>query len=124
MQWARSGPALPIHVRFPYKSALTAPFFTTLSNLTPVKSLFTLCLLSRPPACASVPNTATGVGSTHTNFLDHSYDVQDVCYQLGLPICGDPISGCMTSWELYHGGHTIEQISEKLLGAIPEPNDK
>ncbi|MED6186922.1 hypothetical protein PIB30_071349 [Stylosanthes scabra] len=50
--------------------------------------------------------------------------LQDVCYQLGLPISGDPASGCMTGWELYHNGRTIEQISQELLGAIPGPNDK
>ncbi|KAL4321327.1 hypothetical protein AHAS_Ahas14G0099400 [Arachis hypogaea] len=33
--------------------------------------------------------------------------LQDVAYQLGLRIDGDPISGCIGGWEQHHQGRTL-----------------
>ncbi|MED6219077.1 hypothetical protein PIB30_032546 [Stylosanthes scabra] len=50
--------------------------------------------------------------------------LQDVCYQLGLSIDGDPVSGCMTGWEIYYGGRSIEVICREFLEVVPGPNDR
>ncbi|XP_072066719.1 protein MAIN-LIKE 1-like [Arachis hypogaea] len=36
--------------------------------------------------------------------------LQDVAYQLGLRIDGDPVSGCIGGWEQHHQGRTIEEL--------------
>ncbi|KAL4328133.1 hypothetical protein AHAS_Ahas13G0169600 [Arachis hypogaea] len=55
--------------------------------------------------------------------------LQDVAYQLGLRIDGDPVSGCIGGWEQHHQGRTIEElfcgeleqdaIEERLLRWLP-----
>ncbi|QHN84573.1 uncharacterized protein DS421_16g529800 [Arachis hypogaea] len=38
--------------------------------------------------------------------------LQDMAYQLGLRIDGDPVSGCMGSWKQHHQGQTIEDFCQ------------
>ncbi|XP_016196015.1 serine/threonine-protein phosphatase 7 long form homolog [Arachis ipaensis] len=40
--------------------------------------------------------------------------LQNVAYQLGLRIDGDPVSGCIGGWEQHHQRRTIEEFCEKL----------
>ncbi|RYR15655.1 hypothetical protein Ahy_B04g072552 isoform B [Arachis hypogaea] len=44
--------------------------------------------------------------------------LQDVAYQLGLRIDGDPMSGCIGGWEQHHQGHTNKELCEQLLGVV------
>ncbi|XLR49595.1 hypothetical protein S83_000267 [Arachis hypogaea] len=53
-----------------------------------------------------------------------SITLQDVAYQLGLRISGDPVSGCMAGWELFYEGRSIVDICQQLLGAVPGPADR
>ncbi|RYR61284.1 hypothetical protein Ahy_A04g018435 [Arachis hypogaea] len=50
--------------------------------------------------------------------------LQDVAYQLGLRIDGDPISRCIGGWEQHHDGRSIEDICQQLLGVVPSPEDR
>ncbi|KAL4277287.1 hypothetical protein AHAS_Ahas20G0292100 [Arachis hypogaea] len=50
--------------------------------------------------------------------------LQDVAYQLGLRIDGDPVSGCIGSWEQHHQGWTIENFCQQLLGIVPGADDR
>ncbi|XP_057744160.1 serine/threonine-protein phosphatase 7 long form homolog [Arachis stenosperma] len=64
---------------------------------------------------------------THTFHLpcgEMSITLQDVAYQLGLRISGDPVSGCMAGWELFYEGRSIVDICQQLLGAVPGPADR
>ncbi|QHN95876.1 uncharacterized protein DS421_18g613510 [Arachis hypogaea] len=45
--------------------------------------------------------------------------LQDVAYQLGLRIDGDPMSGCIGGWEQHHQGRSIEELCEQILGGFP-----
>ncbi|KAL4299950.1 hypothetical protein AHAS_Ahas17G0152100 [Arachis hypogaea] len=50
---------------------------------------------------------------SHTFHLpcgDMTITLQDVAYQLGLRIDGDPMSGCIGGWEKHHQGRTIEEL--------------
>ncbi|XP_025634379.1 protein MAIN-LIKE 1-like [Arachis hypogaea] len=50
--------------------------------------------------------------------------LQDVAYQLGLRIDGDPVSGCIGGWEQHHQGQTIEELCEQILGVVPGLEDR
>ncbi|XP_025675636.1 protein MAIN-LIKE 1-like [Arachis hypogaea] len=50
--------------------------------------------------------------------------LQDVAYQLGLRIDGDPVSGCIGGWEQHHQVWTIEELCEQILGVISGPEDR
>ncbi|MED6205800.1 hypothetical protein PIB30_021086 [Stylosanthes scabra] len=41
---------------------------------------------------------------------------QDVAYQLGLRIDGEPVSGCISGWYDHYNGQTIEDMCLDLLG--------
>ncbi|MED6188434.1 hypothetical protein PIB30_116999 [Stylosanthes scabra] len=45
--------------------------------------------------------------------------LEDVAYQLGLAMEGEPVSGCMTGWETFYEGRTMEDLCQQLLGAVP-----
>ncbi|MED6211232.1 hypothetical protein PIB30_071773 [Stylosanthes scabra] len=53
-----------------------------------------------------------------------SITLQDVAYQLGLRIDGDPVSGCISGWELHYDGRGIETMCRELLGAITTERDR
>ncbi|XP_016185808.1 protein MAIN-LIKE 1-like [Arachis ipaensis] len=50
--------------------------------------------------------------------------LQDVAYQVGLRIDGDPVSGCIGRWEKHHDGRSIEDLCQQLLGVVPSPEDR
>ncbi|MED6215588.1 hypothetical protein PIB30_115170, partial [Stylosanthes scabra] len=50
--------------------------------------------------------------------------LEDVAYQLGLTTEGEPVSGCMTGWETFYEGRTMEDLCQQLLGAFPGENDR
>ncbi|MED6178590.1 hypothetical protein PIB30_109081, partial [Stylosanthes scabra] len=53
-----------------------------------------------------------------------SITLQDMAYQLGLRIDGDPVSGCISGWELHYDGTGIEAMCLDLLGSIPPEADR
>ncbi|MED6163035.1 hypothetical protein PIB30_076176, partial [Stylosanthes scabra] len=58
----------------------------------------------------------------YMRLFDHDYAL--VSALLGLSIDGDPISRCMTGWELYYQGRSMEVICQELLRVVPGSNDK
>ena len=63
---------------------------------------------------------------THTFHLPYgecTITLQDVAFQLGLHIDGEPVSGCISSWE-YFEGNDIFSICDELLGAVPGPEHR
>ena len=54
----------------------------------------------------------------HLLFGECTITLQDVAFQLGLHIEGDPVSGCMSSWEHFEG-NDIFSLCEELLGVVP-----
>ncbi|XP_057734469.1 protein MAIN-LIKE 1-like [Arachis stenosperma] len=50
--------------------------------------------------------------------------LQDVGYQLGLKIDGDPVSGCIGGLEQHHQGHNNEELCEQTLGVVPSREDR
>ena len=45
---------------------------------------------------------------------EYTITLQDVALQLGLHIDGDPISGCMSSWEHFEGNDILSLCDELL----------
>ncbi|MED6196920.1 hypothetical protein PIB30_051836 [Stylosanthes scabra] len=50
--------------------------------------------------------------------------LKDVAYQLGFATEGEPVSGCMTGWETFYEGQTMEDLCQQLLGAVPGENGR
>ncbi|MED6204327.1 hypothetical protein PIB30_008144 [Stylosanthes scabra] len=50
--------------------------------------------------------------------------LEDVAYQLGLAAEWEPVSGCMTGWETFYEGRTMEDLCQQLLGVVPGENDR
>ena len=60
---------------------------------------------------------------THTFYLSYrecTITLQDVAFQLGLHIDGDPVRGCMSSWKHFEG-NDILSLCDELLGVVPGP---
>ncbi|RYR29525.1 hypothetical protein Ahy_B01g053943 isoform I [Arachis hypogaea] len=56
-------------------------------------------------------------------FGECTITLQDVAYQLGLPVDGDYVSGCLTDFHLYiEGGRPAWQWFHELLGVLPPEN--
>ncbi|MED6108230.1 hypothetical protein PIB30_021686 [Stylosanthes scabra] len=53
-----------------------------------------------------------------------SITLQDMAYQLGLRVDGDPVSGCISGWSEYYNQQTIENICLDLLGHVPTERDR
>ncbi|XP_016173685.1 protein MAIN-LIKE 1-like [Arachis ipaensis] len=59
----------------------------------------------------------------HMPFGECTITLQDVAYQLGLPIDGHYISGCLTDFQTYIEGDRPAWVwFEELLGALPPAN--
>ncbi|RYR44946.1 hypothetical protein Ahy_A08g041206 [Arachis hypogaea] len=56
-------------------------------------------------------------------FGECTITLQDVAYQLGLPVDGHYVSGCLTDFHLYiEGGRPAWQWFHELLGVLPPEN--
>ncbi|QHO06561.1 uncharacterized protein DS421_14g455760 [Arachis hypogaea] len=60
----------------------------------------------------------------HLPCMEMTIILQDVAYQLGLRIDGDPVSGSIGGREQHHQGRNIEELCEQILGAVPGPDDR
>ncbi|XP_025612019.1 protein MAIN-LIKE 1-like [Arachis hypogaea] len=59
----------------------------------------------------------------HMPFGKCTITLQDMAYQLGLPIDGNYVSGCLMDFERYiKGGHPAWMRFEELLGVLPLAN--
>ena len=62
---------------------------------------------------------------THTFHLPYgkcTVMLQDVAFQLGLRVDGEPVNGCTSNWET-HLNHDIWSFYKELLGVVPEESD-
>lgn len=62
---------------------------------------------------------------THTFHLPYgecTITLQDVAFQLGLRVDGEPVSGCTSSWETFLN-RDIRSFCRELLGVVPEESD-
>ncbi|XP_072094076.1 protein MAIN-LIKE 1-like [Arachis hypogaea] len=59
----------------------------------------------------------------HMPFEECTITLQDVAYQLGLPVDGHYVSGCLTDFHVYiQGGRPAWQWFQELLGVLPPPS--
>ncbi|XP_025673480.1 protein MAIN-LIKE 1-like [Arachis hypogaea] len=59
----------------------------------------------------------------HMPFRECTITLQDVAYQLGLPVDGRYVSGCLSEFHIYiEGGHSAWVWFEELLGVVPPPS--
>ena len=56
----------------------------------------------------------------HLSYRECTITLQDVAFQLGLHIDGDPVRGCMSSWKHFEGNDILSLCNE-LLGVVPGP---
>nr|XP_025702709.1 protein MAIN-LIKE 1-like [Arachis hypogaea] len=59
----------------------------------------------------------------HMSFGECTITLQDVAYQLGLPVDGRYVSGCLSEFHLYiQGGRPAWVWFQELLGVVPPPS--
>ncbi|XP_072068806.1 serine/threonine-protein phosphatase 7 long form homolog isoform X1 [Arachis hypogaea] len=59
----------------------------------------------------------------HMPFGECTITLQDVAYQLGLPVDGRYVSGCLSEFHIYiEGGRSAWVWFEELLGVVPPPS--
>ncbi|XP_016206830.1 serine/threonine-protein phosphatase 7 long form homolog [Arachis ipaensis] len=59
----------------------------------------------------------------HMPFGECTITLQDMAYQLGLPVDGRYVSGCLTDFQIYiQGGRPAWVWFQELLGVIPPPS--
>ncbi|XP_015950031.1 protein MAIN-LIKE 1-like [Arachis duranensis] len=59
----------------------------------------------------------------HMPFRECTITLQDVAHQLGLPVDGHYVSGCLTDFHVYiQGGRPAWQWFQELLGVLPPPS--
>ncbi|QHN88017.1 uncharacterized protein DS421_16g560130 [Arachis hypogaea] len=61
----------------------------------------------------------------HMSFGECTITLQDVAYQLGLPVDGRYVSGCLSEFHIYiQGGRPAWVWFQELLGVVPPPNQE
>ncbi|XP_072087226.1 protein MAIN-LIKE 1-like [Arachis hypogaea] len=79
--------------------------------------------LDEPLVSAFVERWRPETHTFHMPFGECIITFQDVAYQLGLPVDGDYVSGCLTDFHLYiKGGRPAWQWFHELLGVLPPEN--
>ena len=58
----------------------------------------------------------------HLSFGECTSTLQDIAFQLGLYIDGEPVSGCTSNWETYLN-RDLWSFCKELLGAVPNKSD-
>ncbi|XP_025648187.2 serine/threonine-protein phosphatase 7 long form homolog [Arachis hypogaea] len=79
--------------------------------------------LDEPLVSAFVERWRLETHTFHMPFGKCTITLQDVAYQLGLPVDGRYISGCLTDFQIYiQGGRPAWVWFQELLGVIPPPS--
>ncbi|RYQ82342.1 hypothetical protein Ahy_B10g100930 [Arachis hypogaea] len=79
--------------------------------------------LDEPLVNAFVERWRPETHTFHMPFRECTITLQDVAYQLGLPVDGHYVSGCLTDFHLYiEGGRPAWQWFHELLGVLPPEN--
>ncbi|RYR15191.1 hypothetical protein Ahy_B04g071919 isoform A [Arachis hypogaea] len=79
--------------------------------------------LDEPLVSAFVERWHSETHTFHMPFGECTITLQDVAYQLGLPMDGRYVSGCLTDFHVYiEGGHPAWVWFQELLGVIPPPS--
>ncbi|RYQ94947.1 hypothetical protein Ahy_B08g089919 [Arachis hypogaea] len=79
--------------------------------------------VDKPLLSAFVERWRPETHTFHMPFEECSITLQDVAYQLGLPIDGKAVSGCLTDFEnLMENGRPAWEWFRELFGELPPPN--
>ncbi|XP_016172713.1 protein MAIN-LIKE 2-like [Arachis ipaensis] len=79
--------------------------------------------LNEPLVSAFVEQWRSETHTFHMPFVECTITLQDVAYQLGLPVDGRYVSGCLTDFQIYiQGGRPAWVWFQELLGVLPLAN--
>ncbi|XP_072066438.1 serine/threonine-protein phosphatase 7 long form homolog [Arachis hypogaea] len=79
--------------------------------------------LDEPLVSAFVERWRPETHTFHMPFGECTVTLQDVAFQLGLPVDGEAVSGCLGEFETYmEGGRPAWEWFQDLFGELPPPN--